>query len=78
MIYVYQYFVITADNEGAVSVIYNAGTMENQQAFFDKLLNDDNVVKAYREYVHEVDVKKLKKIDFIKGHEVNEDEKNES
>lgn len=71
IIYTYRYLIKLANVEKTVIAVHSM-TLEQHDKYITQLLEDDNVLSAVREYIHEINVDNIYLVDKIKMEEIKE------
>lgn len=71
IIYTYRYLLKLANVEKTVMAVHSM-TLEQHDKYITQLLEDDNILSAVREYVHEINVDNIYLVDKIKMEEIKE------
>lgn len=71
IIYTYRYLLKFKNLEKTVIAVHSM-TLEQHDKYITQLLEDDNVLSAVREYVHEINVDNIYLVDKIKVEEIEQ------
>lgn len=71
IIYTYRYLLKLAKVDKTVVAVHSM-TLEQHDKYITQLLEDDNILSAVREYIHEINVDNIYLVDKIKMEEIKE------
>lgn len=76
-IYTYRYMWKTVEKPDNICFKIVSDVEDGHKKVCDMLVNDDKILSSCREYLSQIDVEKLCKVETVKEEKIKEDDKNE-